>query len=181
LGRLFVLKSAGFVDGIGFILYEIFGNYSIKTLFIVMTCFGFSATFNVIFKYSPEIFPTSIRSTVMGFLYLISRKRALIVPTVTITISYTQILFGILSIVTSYLCFQLTEPLRRDIDEDMPKVNRQKSFLSSLNVSFRKSRKISGKYFNKMSFTKPIVSDFKLKLRNRFLYFCFKDMYILIS
>jgi hypothetical protein len=126
------LKSAGFVGGIGFILYEIFGNHSIKTLFIFMTSYGFSATFNVIFIYSPEIFPTSIGSTFMGFLYLISRLGALIVPTVTITIPHTPILFGILSIVSSYLCFQLTETLGKDIDDDMPEVNRLSYLLQML-------------------------------------------------
>lgn len=163
-GRLVVMKSAGFIGGIGFILYELVDNHSIKTLFIFLTSFGFSATFNVIYIYSPEIFPTSIRSTVMGFLYLISRLGALIVPSVTAIIPHTPILFGLLSIVSSYLCFQLTETLGRDIDDDMPEVNRQKSFLSTSNAAIRKSRRISGKYINKTSFNKPIISDFYFKI-----------------
>ena len=161
-GRLIVLKSAGFIGGIGFILYEIISNKSLKTLFIFMTSFGFSATFNVIYIYSPEIFPTSVRSTVMGFLYLVSRLGALLVPTVSTVIPHTPILFAILAIISSYLCFQLTETLGREMEDDMPEVVRQKSFLSTSNRNV--SRKLSRKYFSKMSFNKAIVSDFYFKI-----------------
>jgi len=127
-----------------------------------MTSFGFSATFNVIYIYSPEIFPTSVRSTVMGFLYLISRLGALIVPTVSAIIPHTPFLFGILAIISSYLCFKLTETLGRDMEDDMPEVNRQKSFLSTSNRKL--SRKFTSKYFSKFSYKKSIVSDYYFKI-----------------
>jgi len=163
-GRLLVLKSAGFIGGFGFIFYELLGNHSLKNLFIFMTSFGFSATFNVIYIYSPEIFPTSIRLTVMGFLYLNSRLGALIVPTVSLIIPHTPILFGILSIISSYLCFQLTETLGREIDDDMPEIIRQKSFLSTSNAAIRTSRRLSKKFVSKLSLNKPIMSDFYFKI-----------------
>ena len=161
-GRLIVLKSSGFLGGIGFILYFFIENHSIKTMLIFITSLGFSATFNVIFIYSPEIFPTSIRSTVMGFLYFISRLGALIVPSVTVIIPKPALLFGILSVISSYLCFNLTETLGKEIEDDMPEINRQKSFLSSgLNKS---NTKLSRRNFSKNSLGVPIVSDYYFKI-----------------
>lgn len=161
-GRLIVLKSAGFLGGTGFILYEMISSHKIKTILIFITSFGFSATFNVIYIYSPEIFPTSVRSTVMGFLYLLSRFGALIVPSVSAFVPHSPLLFGVLAIVSSYLCFQLTETLGREMEDDMPEVVRQKSFLSTSNRAI--SKKLSRKYLSKMSFNKAIVSDYYFKV-----------------
>ncbi len=162
-GRLFVLRSSGIIGGITFILYELTNSHSIKTVMIFITSFGFSATFNVIFIYSPEIFPTSVRSTVMGYLYLISRLGALLSPSVSAIIPHMPILYGVLAVVSSYLCFQLTETLGKNIEDDMPEVmpTRQTSFLSqNRHASWKNSRK----YLSKMSFNKSIVSDYYFKI-----------------
>jgi len=163
-GRLFVLKYLGFIGGFGFILYELIPSDTIKTIFIFVTSFGFAAVFNVVFIYSPEIFPTSIRSTVMGYLYFISRLGALLVPSVSAVIPRVPFVFGILSIISSYLCYRLPETLGREIEDDMPEVIRQKSFLSTSNNAVRRSKKLSNRLMSKLSFNKAIVSDYYFKI-----------------
>ena len=161
-GRLIVLKGSGFLGGIGFILYVLIDNPSIKSLLVFITSFGFSALFNVIFIYSPEIFPTSIRSTVMGYLYLLSRLGALIVPSVSSIIPNPPILFGVLSIISSFLCFYLSETLGQEIEDDMPEIVRKKSFLSSNRL---KSNIISSRRnFSKKSLNRAILSDHFFKI-----------------
>ena len=129
-GRLIIFKISGLIGGIAFILFELFSNITFKTILIFITSFGFSGTFNLIFIYSPEIFPTTIRSTTMGFLYFMSRLGPLLVPTLSKFLPHIPILFGFLSLSTSYLSFKLEETLGRDIEDDMPDIVRQKSFLS---------------------------------------------------
>lgn len=164
IGRAFVLRFAGLLGGVGFIMYELIQIQSIKTILIFMTSFGFSATFNVIYIYSPEAFPTTIRSTVMGFLYLASRLGALMVPSVSSILSHVAIFFGALSILSSYLCFGLEETLGKDIQDDVPEAIRQSSFLSkrASRKNITSLRQISR--LSKNSIRKSIVSDFYFKV-----------------
>ena len=152
-GRLKVLQGSGFMGGLGFILYVLIDNPSIKSILVFATSFGFAASFNLIFLYSPEIFPTSIRSTVMGFLYFMSRIGALVVPSVSRIVSKPPLMFGFLSLISSYLCSFLTETLGREIEDDMPEIIGKKEFMTGKNIS----RKMSS--FSKLSENDSIVSE----------------------
>ena len=158
-GRLIVLKTAGIGGGVSFILYSLISNPSIRSVLIFITSFGFSASFNLVFIYSPEVFPTSIRSTVIGFLFLMSRIGALVVPSLSALFPNPFLIFGLLSIISGYLCFYLEETLGNDILDDIPEIIRQKSFLS-----FNQNK--SKKNLSKLNISKAIVSDCYFKVHD---------------
>jgi len=104
-GRVLVLKISFFVGGLGFFLYSISNNDFLKVIFLFITSLGICADYNVIYIYTPEIFPTSIRSTVMGNLYLVSRIGALLIPTINSYFPNSPILFAIIQFIALYICF----------------------------------------------------------------------------
>jgi hypothetical protein len=130
-GRLVILKGCGFLGGFSFIFYEILIEGPIKSVLIFTTSFGFSGVFNVIYIYTPEAFPTSIRSTVMSFVFFISRIGALLVPSVSAAVEKNAFVFGALSIFSSYLAFRLPETLGQPLEDDVPESKKQMTFLSS--------------------------------------------------
>ena len=164
LGRVIILKSSGILGGVAFILYELTSEPAwLKSVFIFMTSFGFSATFNLIYIYSPESFPTTIRSTVMGFLYLISRFGALLVPSVSAIIPHNPILFGILSLFSAYCSSLLPETLGVEIPDDVPESKRQFSFLSTSNKSNHGQQLDSITRISR----KTVISDFYFKVETQ--------------
>lgn len=164
-GRLIVLKISGFMGGFGFIFFELVENKSLKSLFIFITSFAFSASNNVQYIYSPEVFPTSVRSTVMGFLFLISRLGAVAVGPLSSMIPGISALFVLFSIGQSVLCFWMEETLDSDLLDDVPEMIRQKSFLTTSNVNLRKkSRMMSKRLLSKNSLQASIRADHYLKI-----------------
>ena len=140
-GRLIIFKISGMIGGIAFILFELFSNTTIKTILIFITSLGFSGAFNLMFIYSPEIIPTTIRSTTMGFLYSMSILGPMLVPSLSRFVPHIPILFGVLSLTSTYFSFKLVETLGRDIEDDMPDIVRQNSFLSFNQKKSQKSFK----------------------------------------
>ena len=161
-GRLIILKIFGFIGGLAFIFHEIFSNIFLKAIFIFFTSFGFAGNFNVVYLYSPEIIPTTIRSTTMGYLFFMNKIGPLIVPTLTMFVPHLPIVFGVLSIISSYLCFKLTETLGREIEDDIPELMRQKSFLS---FNQRKSEKSYGDFKSRGSNEKLMNRDSYFNLK----------------
>jgi MFS family permease len=157
-GRVIVLKFGALFGGVSFIFYELITDATLKSILLFCTSIGFSAFFNAIYIFSPEAVPTSVRSTVMGFLYLISRLGALMAPTVSAVLPHSAICYGFVSVFAFYFCFQLKETLGKEIPEDVPESKRQQSFLSRT----ASKRKIS--YTSKRSFNRTIVSDLYFKI-----------------
>jgi MFS family permease len=153
-GRIIVLKICGFMGGFGFIAYESLGHElaTLKTILVFVSSFGFSGVFNLLFIYTPELFPTSIRSTVTGSVYFISRVGALMVPSVVALIAGSNYVFGMISIIGSILCYYMPETLGEDILDDVPENLHQLSFLSTHKLSKQNSSMmvktmISDRYF----------------------------------
>jgi MFS family permease len=159
-GRVIVLELSGAIGGAAFILWELTTNPNwLKSVFVFITSFGFSATFNTIYIYSPESFPTTIRSTAMGFLFLISRLGALLVPSVSAIVPHNPIFFGILAIISAYCSTMLPETLGSEIPDDVPESKRAFSFLSKSGINSDK------KYMSPMNASrKTIISDFYFKV-----------------
>ena len=130
-GRKIVMEMGCIVGGVSFILYDLLDKSTLKTIMIFCTSFGFSSTFNVIFIYSPEAMPTSVRSTVMGILYLVSRIGAMLVPTLLRVINHPPIIFGLLSLIAAYLVTFLEETLGTELSDDVLELKRSGSFFSS--------------------------------------------------
>jgi MFS family permease len=157
-GRVKVLKILSFMGGVCFIAYYFSSDKFVRTILIFMSSFGFSGAVNDLYIYSPEVFPTSIRSVTVGFLFLTSRVAAMLIPILNKMIKQLPILCGAMSILGSYLCFYLEETLGKDLLDDIPEVKRGYSVLStsSKNISkmtfsptYRKSTEsiVSGSYF----------------------------------
>lgn len=127
-GRLIVLRVSGLLGGLGFILYEIITYPQwLKTVLIFVTSFGFAAVANLTMIFSPETFPTSIRSTVMGVLFFLSRLGGFMVPSVCVMVSRTPFVFGALALSSTYLTTYLEETLGRRIEDEIPEVLEQSS------------------------------------------------------
>jgi len=161
-GRVIVLELSGAFGGIAFIIYELVsGPDWLKSALVFATSFGFSATFNLIFIYSPELFPTTIRSTVMGFLFLMSRLGALMVPAISAIIPHNAIFFGVLALLSSYCSTMLPETMGTEIPDDVPESKRRHSFLSQSSGNSNKD----GRSFPSFRVSrKSIVSDFYFKV-----------------
>ena len=155
-GRKIVLEMGSICGGVCFIVYELLNPSPLKTIMIFGTSFGFSSVFNVIFIYSPEAMPTSVRSTVMGMLYLVSRIGAMMVPTLLRVINHPPIFFGILSLISAYLATYLEETLGTELPDDLQEVSVGNSFFSS-------SRKLLGSYKKGSKIRQTIVSDYYFK------------------
>lgn len=154
-GRVIVLKISGLIGAFGFFSYEIISSNIIKSFLVFLTSFGFSATINVLFIYSPEVFPTTVRSTVMGFLFLMSRLGALCVPPLSALIPHFNYVFAFLALIQSLLAFYLEETLEKDLEDDIPELIRPKSFLSTFNYNNNignRSIRSRGRSGNKFSF-----------------------------
>ena len=122
-GRIFIMKYGGLIGTISFIFFEILPN-NLKPLLIFISMFGFAATFNIIYIYTPEILPTSIRATICQFLFLISRTPPFIIPSL-IHIIGNKIdgIFIFSGLMLSFSCFFLKETLNVGLIDEIQELN----------------------------------------------------------
>jgi MFS family permease len=171
-GRIIVMKICGVLGGTSFILYETLHSVDhwIKSVLIFVTSFGFSGIYNLVYIYSPEVFPTSIRSTVMGWLYFSSRIGACLVPIFMPLIPHNPYLLGLMQILTAYVASLMLETLGKDIPDDVPENLNQKSVLSRKhsNASPRKGiRKVSSLFsLGNYSGRRTIISDSYFRIQD---------------
>ena len=125
-GRTIILKLGGIVGALGFL-----GNqlcpYSLKSILLLVAMMGYSSTFNVLYIYSPEIIPSSIRSTVSGALYFCGMGAPSFVPFFKAIIPGTfEILFIVFGFVYSLACMKLPETLGKNINDELPEERQEK-------------------------------------------------------
>jgi len=162
-GRLYILKYSGLIGGIAFFLIEFIENRGLKAIFIFIISLCFSAGCNVIVIYSPEVIPTSVRSTVMGYLFLAMRFGSLTCPILSVITAHAPILFSVFALVSSYLGSQLTETLGKEINDIIPElaVKRRQSFLSTSEAAVRRK---TITHITRMSLIKELLSDELFKI-----------------
>ena len=101
--------------------------------------FGFSGSFNIVYVYTPEILPTSIRASICQILFLISRVAPLIVPSLSHFIGeYVDFIFIIFGFGYSFSCYFLKETLNMKLVDDVQDLNdnvSEKNFEDSLSFS----------------------------------------------
>ena len=134
-GRVFVMQSGAFLGATCFLVYisTPVTYFWMRSFFIFFATFGYAALFNVVFIYTPELFPTPIRGTVCGFSYLISRLGAMIVSPLTEAFgpskaNFIFILFGYLM---GVCCFYMEETLGKEIQDEIPEATGNTSFVVS--------------------------------------------------
>ena len=122
-GRLTILKLGGYIGSIGFLIFR-FVPYKLKNIFLFITMSGYASQYNVSTIYSPEIFPTKIRATCLGFLFLLNRFPPFFMIYLTIImgdkVEYISIIFSFLA---GYICNYLEETANKPINEEIPEEN----------------------------------------------------------
>jgi OCT family organic cation transporter-like MFS transporter 4/5 len=139
-GRLFVFRLYGYLGGVSFLLVGLVTDPVIQVALVFMTSFGLSGLFNIMYIYSPEVFPTSIRSTVIGYLYLISRTGALLVPTFSAIVKRSWLVFAIMTLVSCFMTRYLKESLGCAIEDEVPELRdisdeKEQCLLQKISVS----------------------------------------------
>ena len=99
--------------------------FYVETVLLFMACISIETAFTVVIIYASEVFPTSIRSTASGCLYLCSRMGAIAAPYTVSYLQYPQYLVSGILIVTLFLIAQLKETkglkLETDVEEKLKK------------------------------------------------------------
>lgn len=99
------------------------GYVALETFFLFVACIAIETAFTVIIIYVGEIFPTTIRSTASGLLYLSSRIGAIAAPYAVFFFSYPQYIVSILLLLSLYSIWHLPETkgktLPTDIEENL--------------------------------------------------------------
>ena len=119
-GRTKILKLGGIIGSLGF-LGNKFSPNSLKSFFLLIAMMGYSSTFNVLYIYSPEIIPSTIRSTVCGAIYFCGMVAPSIVPFIKIYFpKMFNNLFIIFGFAYSIICINLKETLGNENNDEIP-------------------------------------------------------------
>ena len=132
-GRLSLMKYGAYSGSIGFIFYLILPK-SLGSICMFISMGGFAACFNVLYIYSPEVFPTPIRGTCCNILFLLSRISPLFVSPLTSllgnNIDYVFVIFGL---VGGFSCNFLKETLGVPLSDEIPEeIGKGDGLLSAL-------------------------------------------------
>ena len=104
-----------------FFANTIFAFIGEMIFFLFVTMSGFASQYNVSTIYAPEIFPTKIRATCIGFLFLLARLSPFLMIFLTLimenNVEYVSI---ILSFLAGYICNYLEETANKPINEEIP-------------------------------------------------------------
>lgn len=165
-GRVTMIESLSYLGGVTFIFsYFLNENYqTLKSIVLFGSSFGFAGAMNLLYIYTNEIFPLSIKALSFGFMYLVSRAGGICVP-IFLRAQLYPVLLGALSISSGYLMSKLEETLGRKLDDDVPESIRAYSILSKasynkdnvelIKLSFRKnSPGLNSNHF-RLSFEEP--------------------------
>ena len=126
-GRTIILKLGGIVGSLGFIGNKFF-PYSLKSTLLLIAMMGYSSTFNVLYIYSPEIIPSSIRSTVCGALYFSAMVAPSFVPIIkTFLPNVFENLFIFFGFAYSIVCIYLKETLGKENKDELPEEKKEYS------------------------------------------------------
>lgn len=119
-GRVIVLRINVFMGGSFFFLF-IISNGAVSSILLFLAMGSNASVFAVISVLSPETFPTTIRSTVCGFLVLVGRLSPITVPPLTSIIGRKiDFLFALCPFITFCLTFYLKETLGQELPSDIP-------------------------------------------------------------
>ena len=149
-GRVKVMSLGCFIGGACYILYT-FGKSPILSYISVFcaTC-GFASTFNVIFIYTPELFPTPIRAKVCGYGFLMSRIGAMSVGPVTNIFGAfaADLLFFFCAIFSGIIITSMEETLGQPLKNSIPEMEGFDVLLDKTMAKFGKKYYLSQNLFS---------------------------------
>jgi len=140
--RKIVMIISTVFGGIAFILYSGAEEGILKTILIFSSSIGFSSIFNVLYIYSPEVFPTSIRSSTMCVLFITGRLGGFAAPFAIKFIKNPPLIFGLISIFTGVIMYKLDETLGKEMQDTLIEetINENATELKSLKRANKDSK-----------------------------------------
>jgi len=122
IGRIKVLSIGCFISGISMVLYTLMDSVGLNYFFIFLATLGIASSFNVLFIYTPELYPTPIRGIICGYTYLLSRFGAMVVSPITSSLGAytTNILFSCSSIAAGIIISKMPETLGKELQNEIP-------------------------------------------------------------
>ena len=144
IGRVKVLYLGCFLSGICMIIYTIMDSIGLNYICIYFATLGIASSFNVLFIYTPELYPTPIRGTVCGYSFLLSRFGAMVVSPVTsiFGVFTTNIFFACCSIGSGIIISKMPETLGKELQNEIPEFEGMDALIDST-----KSKLYSNKRF----------------------------------
>ena len=134
-GRVRVTEILSYLGGFAFIIsYFIQNNKFLLSFVLFLSSFGFAGSLNLLYIYTNELFPMSIKALTFGFMYLMSRAGGVAIPLFLDTNFYPIILGG-LSVSCGYLMGKLPETLGKKLLDDVPETLRNYSVLSLAEIN----------------------------------------------
>ena len=130
-GRVRVTEVLSYLGGFAFIIsYFIQKDFDfLRSVILFISSFGFSGSLNLLYIYTNELFPMSIKALTFGFMYLMSRAGGVAIP-LFLASDYYPIILGGLSVSCGYLMGKLPETLGKKLLDDVPETIRNYSALS---------------------------------------------------
>ena len=123
-GRVKIICINCFVSGISMIIFTLADSVLINYLCIYLATMGIASCFNVLFIYTPELYPTPIRGTICGYTYLLSRFGAMVVSPITTNfgIFNTNVLFTVFCICSGIIISKMPETLGKELSNEIPEL-----------------------------------------------------------
>ncbi|CAH0629137.1 unnamed protein product [Chrysodeixis includens] len=122
LGRRTFLMSTTFISGVLMIVVILIPKHmqSMRVLVAcICNCFFFMS-FIIVFLYGVELFPTTIRNSVLGFLSVVSRLGQIAAPPINaFPEEVSGAIFGAMAILGSVLCIPLPETKNRALPDTL--------------------------------------------------------------
>ena len=154
IGRVKTLSIGCFISGISMTFYTLLDSILINYLCIYLATLGIASAFNILFIYTPELYPTPIRGTICGYAYLLSRFGAMVVSPIT---SYfgaftTNILFSCCSIASSIILSKMPETLGKELQNEIPEFEGMNALIDSTKSKLSNKRFLLSEKSFKTSF-----------------------------
>ena len=123
-GRVKIICINCFVSGISMIIFTLADSVLINYLCIYLATMGIASCFNILFIYTPELYPTPIRGTICGYTYLLSRFGAMVVSPITTNfgIFNTNVLFAVFCICSGIIISKMPETLGKELSNEIPEL-----------------------------------------------------------
>lgn len=149
-GRLTILTYSFYLSGISYFIYALIPNNNIfKPIAFIFIIIGCSSTYTILFIFTSEDFPTSIRCTIMGFMFIILRISAIFSYFFSNSNIFNYVLFACLSCISGRLSESLEDTFDLVLDDEVPECYNDTPFKKKLFRALKKERKstLSDLYF----------------------------------
>ena len=143
-GRVKVICVNCFISGITMIIVTLNdSSILINYLCIYLATMGIASCFNVLFIFTPELFPTPIRGTICGYTYLLSRFGAMVVSPITTNfgIFNTNILFSVFCFASGIIISKMPETLGKELANEIPELEGITALIDSTLAKLHSSKR----------------------------------------